>query len=245
MPKSLLAIDIGNSNIVVGLFRGKQLRWVKRFETAKGLVRFRKMALKSVDGIIVASVVPSLNAPLKKILKRRFKKAPIFIPSKTKLPIRLRVREPRQVGADRMANVVAAWVQFKKDCLVIDFGTATTFDVVSKGGDYLGGPIVPGVRMINEALHEKTAKLPLFRIARPKKVIGKTTRDCIQGGVFYGYLSLVEGLIKKIQKEYGKKLFVVATGGLAPLFVKGMRSVHRRDPCLTLRGLQHIFTSDK
>ncbi len=247
LKKRVLAIDIGNSNIVLGLFEGEKIKWVKRVVTDRGLRFLKNIRLKSVDGIAVASVVPALDSPLKRLLKKKFGLKTLFVSSRIRLPIRLKVKRPSQVGADRIANAVAAYKippgpPFSKGgVIVIDFGTATTFDVISEKGDYLGGPIAPGIGIANAALHEKTAKLPLVRITRPPRVIGRETRECIQAGVLYGYAGLVEGLIARIRKEYGKKMRVIATGGLAPLIVCECCSIQDVDSFLTLRGLKFIY----
>lgn len=239
--KNLLAIDVGNSNIVIGLFEGVRLKWHRRFATAKGISLLKKIWLQHVDGIIVASVVPAINQPLRCLLKKKFGIPPIFVSSKTKLPIKIKTKTPSQVGADRIANAVAVYC--RRAIIVVDFGTATTFDVVSETGEYLGGPIAPGIGIANAALHEKTAKLPLVPIKRPKRVIGRETSECIQAGVLFGYAGLVDGLVARIQKEYGQKMRVIATGGLAPLIVPLCRSVKKVEPNLTLQGLRILSLS--
>lgn len=235
----ILCVDVGNTNIVLGLFHGKRLEWAKRFETQEGIRLLKKFLLKSVDGIAVASVVPSLDLALKNLLKKKFGVNPLFVTSRIRLPIKLKVKRPSQVGADRIANAVAAGG--RGGIIVVDFGTATTFDVISAKGEYLGGPIAPGIGIANAALHEKTAKLPLVKIARPKRVIGKETAECIQAGVLFGYAGLVEGLIARIRKEYGDRMKVIATGGLAPLVARECCSIQKVDSFLTLKGLKSIY----
>ncbi len=242
----IFVVDIGNSNAVLGLFEGNRLRWHRRFGTAKILSLVKKIRLKRVNGVAVASVVPSLDRPLKKILKKKFGVTPLFVSSKIKLPIRLKVKKPSQVGADRIANASAVFRPTLKKggrggFIIVDFGTATTFDLISGKGEYLGGPIAPGIGIANAALHEKTAKLPLVKIGRPRRVIGKETRECIQSGVLYGYAGLVEGLIARIKKEYGRPIRVIATGGLAPLILPHCCSIRGADPFLTLEGLKIIY----
>ncbi len=236
--RRLLAVDVGNSNIVIGLFEGKRLRWQRRFETSR-VGAIHEWSPKNPDSIIISSVVPRLDRPLRNFLRKRFGREPLFVSAKMKLPLRFR-KHPAQLGADRIVDMVAVYQKWKQAVLVIDFGTATTFDVVSADGDYVGGNIVPGLGIINAALHEKTAKLPQVRVSKPRRVIGRTTREQIAAGVYYGYLSLVEGMVHRIQKEYGKKFLVVATGGFARLIAKDCPVIHQVDPTLTLEGLRLI-----
>lgn len=260
--RKILAIDVGNTNIVVGLFEGERLRWHRRFETHKGLSLLRKLWISQVNCVVVASVVPRLDKPFRLLLRKKFGVEPLFVTSRTKLPIRFKTKKPSEVGADRIANAVAAWkIPPTPLCpstglrtsqrgargdlktvpiIIIDFGTATTLDVVSAQGEYLGGPIVPGLRICLEALHEKTARLPLVSIAKPKRVIGRQTRECIQGGVYYGYAGLVDRLVGLIQKELGMKTAVIATGGFATLIAKECRTIQKLEPFLTLKGLRIV-----
>lgn len=237
----LLAVDIGNTNTVAGLFEGKRLKKQWRMKsTPEDCFRIFSRIPKTprpVEGMIVSSVVPRLDKLLCSIAKNRFNVRAVFVKPEMKMPIRVRTKNQKEVGADRIVNAVAAWTRWKTDLVIVDFGTATTFDVVTKKGDYIGGIIAPGLRIANQALAEKTAKLPLVPLKRPKKVIGKTTTEAIQSGVFLGYASLVEGMIGRIQKEYGKKMKVVATGGLAQVISGECPSIDIVDSDLTLKGL--------
>ena len=235
----ILAVDVGNTNTVVGLFDGKKL--IKQWRMGSSVRAFSQIISKipqSIKGVIVSSVVPRLDQPFRTLAKKKFGVTALFVSPHLKMPIRIKVKNPRQVGTDRIVNAVAAWTRWKQDLIVVDFGTATTFDVVTQKGNYLGGVITPGLGIINQALPEKTAKLPLVPLKRPQKTIGRSTIEAIQSGVFLGYASLVDGMIQRIKKEFGSKMKVVATGGLAVLMACECQLIDQVDPDLTLKGLQ-------
>jgi type III pantothenate kinase len=188
----------------------------------------------------VASVVPSLKFPMRQAFRQIFGREPTFVEPgiRTGMPILYDV--PQEVGADRIVNAVAAYEQMGGPCIIVDFGTATTFDVVTARGEYSGGAIVPGIAISAEALFEKAARLWRVEIRRPDKVIGKTTTASVQSGLFYGYLSLVDGMIARIGDELGARPRVIATGGLAELFGAGSERIEEVDPLLTLKGLRLI-----
>ena len=241
---NLLVVDVGNTNTVIGLFEGKKLKNQWRLESSpKDYFRVFSKIQRPVNGIVVSSVVPRLDQLLRSIAQKRFGARTLFVTPGLKMPIRIRMKNKKEVGADRIVNVVAAWTRWKTDLIVVDFGTATTFDVVTKKGDYIGGVIAPGLGIANQALAEKTAKLPLAPLTRPKKVIGKTTIKALQSGVFLGYASLVEGMIERIRKEYGKRIKVVATGGLVRLISKECPSIDEVDQDLTLKGLSLLSSN--
>ena len=247
----LLAVDVGNTNTVLGLYSGDKLlhHWrltTRRDATAdelalsvEGLLNASKTKARPHD-VIVASVVPSLRFPMRQAFRQVFGQEPVFVEPgvKTGMPILYEV--PQEVGADRIVNAVAAFAKVGGACIVVDFGTATTFDVVTAKGEYAGGVIVPGIAISAEALFEKAARLWRVEIKRPEKVIGKTTAGSIQSGLYFGYLSLVDGVIDRIAREMGVKPRVIATGGLAELFGGGSERIDEVDPLLTLEGLRLI-----
>ncbi len=249
----LLAVDVGNTNTVLGLWHGRELdrHWrltTRRDATAdeiamsvRGLFAAGPAAepLTSMR-VVVASVVPSLRFSLRQALRQIFGREPLFIEPgvKTGMPVLYEV--PQEVGADRIVNAVAALDAVGGPCIVVDFGTATTFDVVTARGEYAGGVIVPGITISAEALFEKAARLWRVEIRRPERVVGKTTAGSIQSGLYFGYLSLVDGMIDRIAAEVGGTPRVIATGGLAELFGGGSQKIGEVDPLLTLKGLRLI-----
>ena len=250
----LLAIDSGNTNIVFAVFDGDTRRgeWRSSTSTERTADEFGVwlMQLMQIDGIrreditsaIVASVVPAVNFGLKTLCRRYFGCDPLIVGDESvKLGIEVLLDRPEEVGADRLVNAVAAHKFYKGPMIVIDFGTATTFDVVDGEGNYCGGAIAPGINLSLEALHMGAAKLPRVAIGRPRQVIGKATVPAMQSGVFWGYVSLIEGLVKRIQEEFGQSMLVVATGGLAPLFKDATDVIQVLDGDLTLRGLVEIW----
>jgi type III pantothenate kinase len=252
----LLAVDVGNTNTVLGLFEGTELvrhwRLTSRRDatsdeialSARGLLTEAERAEERPE-VIVASVVPSLRFPLRQAFRHLFGAEPLFVEPgvKTGMPILYDV--PQEVGADRIVNGVAAYAKFGALCVVVDFGTATTFDVVTAKGEYAGGVIVPGIAISAEALFERAARLWRVEIRRPERVIGKTTASSIQSGLYFGYLSLVDGVIDRIEKELGSRPRVIATGGLAELFGGGSERIEEIDPLLTLTGLRLIHERNR
>lgn len=244
----LLAIDVGNSNTVIGLFDGGKLKKSWRIcSDSKALLRWGKKFGQTVEQIVIASVVPPLKKTLNHIASQRFGQRPLWVNSRMKMPIHLCVKSPRRVGADRIVNAVGAYTLYGKSrgertspLLIIDTGTSTTLDVVTEKGDFIGGVIAPGIKMGAEALHEHCSQLPKISLITPKKVIGKNTSTAMQSGVVLGYASLMEGLIQKIQKELGCRPTVILTGGLAPFLGKVTKGIDVVDSALTLKGLQKI-----
>jgi type III pantothenate kinase len=255
---ALLAVDVGNTNTVLGLYEnGALLRhWrltTRREETSDEIVLSVRGLLQASGRpeaeppreVIVASVVPSLKFPLRHALRQISGQEPLFVEPgvKTGMPILYDV--PQEVGADRIVNAVAAHARLGGPCIVVDFGTATTFDVVTERGEYAGGVIVPGIAVSAEALFEKAARLWRVEIRRPDRVIGKTTAASVQSGLYFGYLSLVDGVVDRIAKELGAKPRVIATGGLAELFGAGSERIEEVDPLLTLTGLRLIHERNR
>lgn len=246
----LLVIDVGNTNTVMGVYGGDELLGHWRLETKKErtsdemgifikeLLAFSKYGLGEIKAIAVSNVVPTLGFALGEMCKRYFGLKPFVVGSEIKSPLKIKLDNPKEIGADRVVNAVAAFQEYASDCVVIDFGTATTFDVVTKAGDYLGGAICPGVSISAEALFHRASKLPRVEIAKPERVIGTNTVACLQSGLYYGYIGLVDSLVERIRKESGKKLKVIATGGLAGLIAEDSKTIEMVDDLLTLKGLK-------
>jgi type III pantothenate kinase len=249
----LLAIDVGNTNTVLGVFEGAALRQQWRVETSHvrtsdewGILTRQLFAAASldpaaVDAIAVSSVVPPLAQALEQMAQRYFGRRPLFVGPGVKTGMPILYDNPREVGADRVVNAVAAWQRWKCGLLVVDFGTATTFDAVSPKGEYLGGAICPGIAISMEALFRHAARLPRVEFARPPQVVGRNTVHSMQSGLVYGYVGLVDGLCARMQDELGFPAKVVATGGLAPLLAGVSRTISEVDEHLTLEGLRLVY----
>lgn len=256
-PGRLLAVDVGNTNTVLGLFEGRDLvaHWrltTRRESTSDEITLSVRGLLTSVGrggelsgDVIVASVVPSLRYPMKHALREIAHREPLFVEPGIRTGMPILYDAPQEVGADRIVNAVAAHARLGGPCIVVDFGTATTFDVVTARGEYAGGVIVPGISISAEALFEKAARLWRVEIRRPERVIGKTTAASIQSGLYFGYLSLVDGLIDRISNEIGARPRVIATGGLAELFGSASEKIEAVDPLLTLAGLLLIYERNR
>jgi len=254
----LLAIDAGNTNIVFALFQGSKIVAVWRSAThaqttADEYAVFLRtlMAEASLDPLnitdaIMGSVVPEANFHLTKLCRDHFH-CDVLVVGQPDLDIGIKILldRPEEIGADRIINAVGGLRSYKPPLLIIDFGTATTFDVINAEGHYMGGAIAPGINLSLQALHMAAAKLPRVGIAPSKHVIGKNTHDAIQSGIFWGYTSLIEGMIKRITHEFSQPMIVVATGGLARLFANSVQGIHHYDNDLTLQGLHTIFERQK
>jgi type III pantothenate kinase len=253
----LLAVDAGNTHTAFGLFDDTVLRADWRIATRKEItadelgVLLRALFVKAeidperVDGMIVASVVPDLNDALRITGRRYFECDPLFVGPGLKTGMPILYENPHEVGADRIVNAVAAQERFGAPVIVLDFGTATTFDVVGPEGEYLGGVIAPGLGASAEALFEKAARLHRVSIRRPSRVIGRYTEQSLQSGLFHGYTALVLGLIERIREELGLRAPVVATGGLAPVFEPELEVLEAVDVGLTLEGLRLIWQKNR
>jgi type III pantothenate kinase len=239
----LLTIDIGNTTLSMGIFKGNKLVWQGKILTARPansayyLSKFKKMLKnKKIDSVIIASVVPQVTGILKAIFNKYFGIKPIILGEDLIVPIKNLYKNPKQVGQDRLVNAYAAYKKYGGGLIVIDFGTAVTFDVVSKKGGYLGGIIFPGIETSLKTLSEKAALLPHIKIKGVKTLIGKDTRSSMLSGVLHGYGALCDGLVNKIKNEIGKKYKVILTGGHAKLIAKSC-SFNSIQPDLTLEGL--------
>jgi type III pantothenate kinase len=260
----LLVLDVGNTNTVLGVYEnaagfgrseknGPRLRAHWRVATIRtqtvdeyGILFRNLFSTEAIDpagvrGIITSSVVPPIDSTLREACEKYFKVKPLFIEPGVKTGMPVKYENPADVGADRIVNGVAAFEKFAGPCIVVDFGTATTFDAISAKGEYLGGIIAPGIGISAEALYQRTARLPKVDIRKPSRVIGTTTVGSVQSGLYYGYLGLVDGIIERLMHELGGNPKVVATGGLATLMSGGSKYITAVDDLLTLDGLRIIW----
>ncbi len=248
----LLTIDAGNTNVVFALYDGERQAGVWRCQTNSGRTADEYAAwlfqLFARDGIraddisdaVLCSVVPDANFHLTQLCRKTFRCEPLMISHET-VDLRVKLDKPAEVGADRLVNAVAVLAFYKAPAVVIDFGTATTFDVIDSDGAYIGGVIAPGVNLSMEALHSAAAKLPKVGIKKTQSVIGGDTVSAMQSGVYWGYVGMIEGTLRRIEAEMGVKPLVIATGGLADLFGDTVPVIDKVDRDLTLRGLLHIY----
>ncbi len=249
----LLAIDCGNTNTVFAVYDGAEKRSHWRAASKSGrtademgvwlseLMRIQGMAREDITCSIIASVVPSAVFELRLLCHRYFDAPPLVVGEPGVDPgLKVLIDRPEEVGADRLVNAVAAHQSYPGPLIVLDFGTATTFDVIDAEGSYCGGVIAPGVNLSLEALHMAAAQLPRVAIGRPRTVIGKATVPAMRSGIYLGYVSMIEGLTARIQGEFGQPMTVIATGGLASLFTEATDVIHHLDHDLTLRGLCEI-----
>lgn len=254
----LLAIDAGNTNTLFAIFDGAEVRAQWRAETSASrtadeylvwltqLMALQGLKPSDIEGAIIATVVPQALFPLRQLCEKYFCSHPMVVgDSAVDLGITLNVDRPSAVGADRVVNAIAAHESYPGALIVVDFGTATTFDVVAESGDYDGGIIAPGVNLSLEALNLAAAKLPRIAVERPQAVIGKDTVPAMQSGVYWGYVGLIEGLVKRIKNEYEKPMTVVATGGLASLFRHSALCIDHVDHDLTIQGLRLLYDRNK
>jgi type III pantothenate kinase len=253
----LFVMDVGNSHMVLGLYDGPTLRghWrlvTRAYGTAdelriqiSTLLAHEQVAPQEITGCCVASVVPQLNSACCDVAERMFGAAPVMVGPGIKTGIVLQIENPKEVGADRIANAVAAIDEYSGPLIVVDFGTATTLDVITAKAEYRGGVIVPGVQLSADALFEKCAKLPRVDIATPPQVVGRDTVGHIRSGLTYGYADLVDGLVRRIAHEIHATPTVIATGGLAGLIAELSQTIQAVDPFLTLKGLKLIYTKNE
>jgi type III pantothenate kinase len=248
----LLAIDIGNTNITLGTFEGANLKatWrlatgIHRLADEYGIIllnflRLQNFSASKITGAVLCSVVPPLVPILQEVCQKYLGTSPLVVEAGVKTGMRISVDNPRELGPDRVVNAVAVHHLYKGPVIVIDLGTATTFDVVSKEGDYLGGAIAPGISIASEALFTRAAMLPRIELTRPKQVIGKNTVSAMQSGIIFGYAGLIEGIVNRMQKELGCKAMVIATGGYGQLLAREIPAIDTVNPDLALVGLRLI-----
>lgn len=250
----ILTMDVGNTNIKTALFEGTEMKQYWRISTSKtyssdeyglilvGLFSHAGLSMNCVDGIVMSSVVPTINFTLEHMCKNYFGKTPMMVAPGIRTGINLKYENPRELGSDRIANAVAAQAEYGGPCIFIDFGTATTFGAIDQQGAFAGGCICPGLKLTSEALVSGTAKLPRFELVRPDHVISRTTVTNLQAGVIYGYIGQVDYLVQKFRRELNAPdALVVATGGMARLVAEEDGIIDRLDGILTLKGLRLIY----
>ncbi len=249
----LLAIEQGNTNTLFAVHDGEG--WIAQWRTAtessrtadeyavwlSQLLSMRGLTIDQLDGCIISSVVPQSIFNLRNLSRRYLSVEPLVIGDNVELGMAARITKPSEAGADRLVNAIGAHLVYPGDLIVIDSGTATTFDVIAADGAFEGGAIAPGINLSLQALHEAAAMLPRIAIQRPDRVIGKDTVTNMQSGVFWGYVALIEGMVARIKAEWGKPMTVIGTGGVASLFEGATESIDRFDPDLTIRGLLEIW----
>ena len=253
----ILTMDIGNTNIKTALFDGKEMYKYWRMSTnisstsdeygvrLMSMFAHEGVSPEVVEGIVVSSVVPTINYTIEHMLQNYIGKSPLIVAPGVKTGINIKYENPRELGSDRIANAVAAYEEYGGPCIFIDFGTATTFGVVDQEGSFLGGTICPGIKLSSEALVTGTAKLPRFELTGPDNVIGRSTLTNMQSGMYYGYVGLVRNIVRKIRQELGEDAYVVATGGMALMIAEESNVIDKLDGLLTLKGLRIIYERNR
>ncbi|GAA0865081.1 Type III pantothenate kinase [uncultured Clostridium sp.] len=254
----LLVFDVGNTNMVLGIYEGKELKKYWRISTDKAktsdeygmlinnLFQYDNVDIKSIKDVIISSVVPNVMHSLENFCIKYFNKQPLVVGPGIKTGLNIKYDNPKQVGADRIVNAVAAIEKYKAPMIIIDFGTATTFCAISAKGDYLGGTIAPGIKISSEALFQRASKLPRVELLKPGMTICKNTVSAMQSGIIYGYVGLVDKIVKMMKEELGNEdVKVVATGGLSSLIASETNSIDCVDKFLTLEGLRIIYDKNK
>jgi len=254
---TLLAVDVGNTNTVIGVFKAGELAAHWRIQTIAGrtsdeyavllrtLLDLEGFPWKSVDAGIISSVVPPAVFGIQQFFKRYCGGSALVVGPGIKTGMPILYENPREVGADRIVNAVAAYEELHAGCIVVDFGTATTWDVVNPKGEYLGGVIAPGIQISAEALYEHAAKLPRVELARPGKVVARNTIQSMQAGLVYGYAGMVDALVDRIRAEVDWPARCIATGGLAPLIATETKNIEATDELLTLKGLKILYARNQ
>lgn len=253
----LLVVDVGNTNTVLGLFDGDQLVHDWRIRTVVdhtvdeygmliyNLYKTSRISSRKIQDIIISCVVPPMLNILEPLCQKYFNLKPLIVGPGVKTGMPIYYDNPREVGADRIVNAVAGYEKYKKDLIIVDFGTATTFDYVSEKGEYMGGCISPGIMISSDALFERAAKLPRVELSKPKSIVAKDTVSSMQAGIMYGYAGLVDGICDRIKAEVKSNPLVVATGGLAKIVAPETKSIDVVDEMLTLEGLRIIYLRNR
>ncbi|GGH87972.1 type III pantothenate kinase [Pullulanibacillus pueri] len=253
----IFVCDVGNTNIVLGIYKENQLEFHWRLEThsnktedeyamiIKNLLSHVGLTFEDIEGAIISSVVPSLIFALERMCEKYFRTVPLVVGSNVEVGLKLDYANPNEIGADRIVNAVAAVEYYKTPSIVVDFGTATTFCYIDENENYRGGAIAPGVNISTEALYRHASKLPRVKLSTPEHVIGQSTVDAIQSGVVYGYVGLVEGIVGRMKQVSPVLPTVIATGGLASFIAKETDVFDFLDPFLTLKGLYLIYQKNK
>lgn len=253
----ICVIDVGNTNIALGLYDKETLLYHWRISTdrrktedeygmiIKSLMENNNVPAQSVEGIIISSVVPSMMFVFEHMCKKYFNLSPMVIGPGIKTGLNIRYDSPRDVGADRIVNAVAALHQYNGPLVIVDFGTATTFCYIDSSNQYAGGAIAPGLTISTEALYNHASKLPRVEISKPESVVGKNTVHAMQSGIYYGFVGQVDGIVSRMIDQADQTPFVIATGGLAKLISKDSKTINKADPFLTLKGLKVIYEKNK
>jgi type III pantothenate kinase len=249
----LLAVNVGNTETSLGVFREEELAWRWRMTTGpertadelalafRGFLEQQGLSFdRNVTGVVMASVVPTATRALREMVHRYFGFPPVVVEPGVRTGMPVLTDNPKEVGSDRIVNALAAHAKYGGPVIAVDVGTATTFDVVSEGGEFLGGAIAPGIQISARALYERTARLLLVELTPPRSPIGKSTVESLQSGLVYGHAALVDGMVERLAKELGSPT-VVITGGLAPVILEECRTVDHHEPWLTLEGLRLVF----
>lgn len=249
----ILVIDIGNTNIVLGVYERRKLLHHWRLSTNRSttvdeygvmvfnLFQHAEIKLNQIEGVIISSVVPPIMPTVEELCAKYIKKTPLIVGPGIRTGLNIRYENPREVGADRIVNAIAAIELYGPPLIIVDFGTATTFDYIDAKGDYLGGAIAPGIGISTEALYSRAAKLPRIELIRPKSTVGRNPAASMQAGIIYGYAGQVDGIVWRMEEEFGVKSKVIATGGLADLIAGESRTIQKVDHMLTLQGLLMIY----
>ncbi|MGD6969390.1 type III pantothenate kinase [Rossellomorea vietnamensis] len=253
----IFVLDVGNTNIVLGVYEGEELKYHWRMETnrhktedeygmiVKNLFQHVNLSLGSIEGIIISSVVPPIMFSLERMCEKYFNITPLVVGPGVKTGLDIKYENPREVGADRIVNAVAGIKEYGGPLIIVDFGTATTYCYINEDKQYMGGAIAPGIGISTEALYSKAAKLPRIEIGRPDHIIGKNTVSAMQSGILYGYVGQVEGIVKRMKATGSTNPLVIATGGLAQLISKESDVIDVVDSFLTLKGLKLIYERNR
>jgi type III pantothenate kinase len=249
----LLAVNVGNTETSLGVFRDDDLAWSWRMRTAPertadelallfgGFLDQHGLSFdRNVTGVVISSVVPTATRALRDMVNRYFRFPPVVVEPGTKTGMPILIDNPRELGADRIVNSLAAYSKYGGPAIAVDVGTATTFDAVSEGGEYLGGAIAPGLQISARALYERTARLLLVELTPPRSPVGKSTVEALQSGLVFGHVAMIDGMVERLSKELGQPT-VVITGGLAQVLLEECRTVDHHEPWLTLEGLRLVF----